>query len=370
MSRQRRILFSFSLVLLFFSALELILRMNWDPPNWKHTLDVGTQLLPHPTRIWSMEPGAQVQFGVEVKIDENGLRDSNLDGQEKKWLVIGDSSFFGHGLPDEDTLHEQLTQSHLSNGHSIGVQCGGVPGYSILQSNLLMEEVGWGLNPDMLIIGNLWSDNNFEYFVDSQWLNELHSPQAKIIAGLRHFRSFLLLYSYLRPQASLQSKKGNPQSKISWLRSPNAEGKRRVPVEDYAQALDALLSRASEMGVPTLLFQPANRYRVEQSVEEATWDPYFDAMRKVGEYREVPIFDAAAYLRVFGISSNVAFLDELHPTALANSHFVQGLLLQLQSFGWPEKPPIPKSAPPIEQIWSDPWEKGVDFEVNTGQIRR
>ena len=344
---------------------EGLCRLLWSAPDWSDGLDVGTQLLPHPTRIWALEPGAKRQFGVDIQIDAAGLRASAHDEVSPSWLVLGDSSFFGHGLADTDTLHWQLSRELANMGQARGVRCGGVPGYSILQSQILMDEVGWSLEPELLVIGNLWSDNNIDYFVDKAWLDALHRPSARLIGVLRHSKLFLWAWTRLRPPQK-KTGQGDPQAKISWLRDPYAKGQRRVAIDDYASALDAVVAEAGRRNIGVVLIQPANVYRVDQSVGEATWDPYFRAMREIATYREVPMLDVAAYFRAFGLSSQKGFIDELHPSGVGNQYIAQGIVLQLQAAGWPSKQPIPNSKPPIEANWTDKWADGVEFEANTG----
>ena len=344
---------------------EVGIRSSWTPPDWGGTVDVGTQLIPHPTRIWSLEQGTHTQFGVEVTIDEHGLRSGPQDSIEPTWLVLGDSSFFGHGLPDTETLHAKLSTQLNQLGFKRSVKCGGVPGYSILQSAILLNELGWDFEPELLVIGNLWSDNNIDYFVDKEWLHSLHRPSAQLLSVLRRSHLFLLLWSKLRPHTA-DGQQGDPQAKVSWLRDPYAKGQRRVALADYAQELDRVLAEAGRRGVGVVLTQPANVYRVDQSVDEATWDPYFSAMAEVGEYREVPVLDVAAYFRAFGLSSSDGFIDELHPSGIGNEYIAQGVLLQLQASGWPERLPIPNQKPPIDRNWVDQWAQGAGFKVNTG----
>ena len=104
-------------------------RSSWTPPDWGGTVDVDTA---HPTSHphWSLEQGTHTQFGVEVTIDEYGLRSGPLDTIEPTWLVLGDSSFFGHGLTDPETLHAKLSTQLNQLGIKRSVKCGGVPGYS------------------------------------------------------------------------------------------------------------------------------------------------------------------------------------------------------------------------------------------------
>ena len=282
MNVTRRISYALIVTILMALLSEVGTRMYWSPPDWGRTVDVGTQLIPHPTRIWSLEPGTLSQFGVDVTIDENGLRSWPNDSHGPTWLVLGDSSFFGHGLPDSETLHVSLSTHLKELGIERSVKCGGVPGYSILQSAILLDEVGWDFEPELLIIGNLWSDNNVDYFVDKEWLHSLHRTSAQLISLLRRSHMFLWMWSKLRPY-NAEGQQGDPQAKVSWLRDPYAKGQRRVALADYAQELDRILAEAGRRGVGVVLIQPANVYRVDQSVGEATWDPYFSAMAEVGK---------------------------------------------------------------------------------------
>jgi hypothetical protein len=354
-----------SVALIILVGIEMLFRVMWTPPDYSRDLDVGMQLKAHFSRIWSLETGVETQFGVSISIDEQGLRRSSLSQDGETWLLLGDSSFFGHGLSDSETLHEHLQKQLHEQGHSIHVRCGGVPGYSILQTERLMNEVGWDLSPKMLLIGNLWSDNNFDHFVDKEWLEALQ-PYSGINALLWNSRLFLWLNHVIRPPKF--TKKGDPHSRISWIKEPYQTGRRRVDVQTYMQTLDRLVYEAGERGVGVVLIQPANRYRVEGSVPNATWDPYFEAQRMVASHRGVPIFDAAAYLRVFGLSAQEAFLDELHPTEKANKLLAQGIILSLQAVGWPEYFSLPsRTDTPLSVEIPDPWSTGVSFGSNTGQ---
>lgn len=350
-----------------FFVVEMGFRSCWNPSNPYQDVDVGMQLAPHFTRIWSLKPGIEKQFGAQVRIDKEGFRRSSVVEGDSSWLLLGDSSFFGHGLQDQQTLHEQLQAQLSAQGHSIHVRCGGVPGYSILQTEIMMNEIGWAQSPKLLLIGNLWSDNNFDHFVDKDWLAALQPPSA-FHQLLWTSRIFGWLQYQLRPPDL--GERGDPHRKVSWIREPLAKGTRRVDIQTYMYTLDRLIREAANRGVGVLIVQPANRYRVEGSVPNATWSPYFEAQRMVAYHRGVPIFDAAAYLRVFGMNPQEAFLDELHPSEEANVLLAQGIILTLQATGWPDQMPLPsKDAAPIADDIVDPWSDGVGFSTNIGQDR-
>jgi acyl-CoA thioesterase-1 len=85
-------------------------------------------------------------------------------------LVLGDSSFFGHGVREAETLPAQLEQALRARGVDARVQNFGVPGYSSIQSRALLDEQGWAADPDLVLIGSLWSDNNIDGFRDADLL--------------------------------------------------------------------------------------------------------------------------------------------------------------------------------------------------------
>ena len=111
-------------------------------------------------------------------------------------MVLGDSAY---GLDDDGTLHHHLETALKTEGLDIDVLCGATPGYSILQSIDFMNEIGWNLKPRVLVIGNLWSDNNFDHFQDAEWMSELNQPKKRLIRNLGNSHVFIHLTNLLRP---------------------------------------------------------------------------------------------------------------------------------------------------------------------------
>ena len=355
----KRLWFTIAMVAVVLVLLEVLARM-WSPPSIN--VDVGTQMHPNAQRIWSLEPSSQsTQFGALVTVDALGMRKPAGSSSAERWLILGDSSFFGHGLADQDTLHAQLSTLWAENGRDVYGQCGAVPGYSIIQTKLWMDELGWSLKPDVLVIGNLWSDNNFDHFQDREWLNSLQHPATKMLRVLTRSQMFLWLANQLRPPTL---ERGSPHGKISWLRDPTATGLRRVELSDYSETLGRLIEEASKREVGVILVQPANRYRVEGLAGEATWDPYFSVQSALGKHHQVLTVDAAAALSAFAIPAEQAFIDELHPSALANRWIAQAIISAVQ--GRTESL-IPSVTESWEGVTNDPWATQAPFEANIGR---
>lgn len=318
---------------------------------------VGMQLQAHPTRIWSMTPGTQKQFGSTVTIDNLGMRATDTTPDSEKWLVLGDSSFFGHGLNDDGTLHHHLENALKTEGADIDVLCGSTPGYSTVQSLDFMDEIGWDLKPSVLVIGNLWSDNNFDHFQDAQWIAELNQPKNRSLRFLRQSHTFIQLTQLLRRDLlNASNPEANPHAKISWVRDPFANGKRRVPLPLYIETLSTLLIEAKARNMAVVLIQPANRHRLDIVDVEVTWDPYFKGQSAIANHFDVPIIDVAPTLRAFGLSKTDAFLDDMHPTSQANFWIAQSIVDEWKQSGdatqaWiPTKNSVPDLT--IEDRWS------------------
>ena len=363
----KKLLFVILINLIFWMSVEVLVRQLWAPPELQ-TIKIGIQLEAHPTRIWGLTPDSTMDnFGVQVHVNEDGLRASSQPQDlNYTWMVLGDSSFFGHGLEDQDTLHMQLHRAWQDRGMDVEVICAGVPGYSILQTEILMNEVGWDKHPDVLIIGNLWSDNNFDHFVDHLWLEQLNSPSSVLSRWIHFSMLGRLIRHRLKPvevEPEHHHNSNTRMTRISWVREPYQTGTRRVPVSIYAHVLDRVVLEAERRGVGVIFVQPGNRHRIKGEPGDAMWGPYFEAQSLIADRRSVPILDVINILRLFGVSENESFLDAMHPTGTTNYWLASSLVDLALVKGWPDSLLIPDASEPIfnEQL-EDPWvSKGAFF---------
>ncbi len=305
----------------------------------------GILMRDHPTRMWALRPGVSTGLGVTTRVGEDGLRSVTGSSAPLRLLTTGDSSVFGHALEHEDTLHERLRLALVAQGLEAEVRCGAVPGYSTEQTLQLMAEVGWDLEPDLLVVGNLWSDNNVDGFVDREWMEQLASPAQRAEGVLSRSRLWQLL-------------RGGPRAHplpVTWIRSPDLRGRRRVPLDEYAANLDALLAEAARREIGAVLLAPCNAIRLARSRSEADWDVYFEAMARVAAHRGVPLVDARAVLDAVAMRPPEAFLDDMHPTGLANGAYAQALARSLVEAGWPQHRLVPREVPPFAEVLDDTW---------------
>jgi len=316
--------------------------------------DEGTPLQAHPERMWALATGSFELDGGGYTVGEDGLRLTEDEGKDLRVLTLGDSSIFGHGLSDADTLHEQLEESLAESGVQVDVSCGGVPGYSTLQVGLLLRDVGWDLEPRLLVLGSLWSDNQHEFFVDQEWLDALARPawRMEFFLDRSHFWRWVRRFSLSSGQTDIP---------VGWIRAPYSKRDRRVPLNAYAQAVDALLVEAASRGVGVVILAPANRERLETDHVLHPWDDYFHALEQVAAHRSVLVVDAAELIRRAGLTLDEAFLDRLHPSSATNAVYAAGLTEALVGSGWPSNSLLPDRSPPsFEADFVDRWIEGLE----------
>ena len=347
----RRILFFLVRMVLVLGCLEVLARI-WEPPPVEGGAagPVGILLQAHPTRIWTQSPGLLETPGASFEIGADGLREIPETGASLRLLTLGDSSILGHGLVHGDTLHARLGLALSEQGIEADVFCGAVAGYSTEQSLRLLEEVGWPLEPDLLVVGNLWSDNSYERFVDREWLAVLDARWLR----LHHLLSGSFIWQWLQHLAHpLPETDMSELPHVGWVKAPFENGHRRVPVNEYTQNLDRMLEEAAQRGAGAILLQPANPERLEKTWGWG-WDVYFKAMAAVAEHRGVPVVDLVGALREGGLSRDEAFQDRMHPTGSANGLYAERVAAVLTAAGWPGNRLVPQDVGAFAQVFTDP----------------
>jgi lysophospholipase L1-like esterase len=301
------------------------------PPPQEQPAPRAVLLSAHPTRIWGLTPGNFLEAGVQVSIGADGLRQAAVTHAPFRILTLGDSSIYGYGLPDSDTLHAAIRLALADLGVDADVFCGAIPGYSTEQSLQLLDDVGWSLDPDVLLIGNLWSDSNKDHFQDRAWMDALGKGSQYVERGMARSAGWRWLRRILTPDEAWYLP-------IGWIRDPTLIGHRRVPLDDYRANLARMVEQAQERGTQSVFLQPTNRIRLQDigrsQAYEHSWDPWFSAQRQVAASLNVPIVDAREVLHQVGLAGDQAFLDDMHPTARSNTAYAIAIAQQVTERGW------------------------------------
>lgn len=313
----------------------------WQPADPNSVVMVG-----HPTRLWGMGTGVRNNAGTTCFINDKGLRgvlpELPRPPGRQRVMVLGDSTFFGHGVADDQTMSAQVQALLQARGMDVDSVNAAVPGYSTEQSLILLDEDGWDLQPTLLLIGNLWSDNNVDGFKDADLLRTVQAFHDNPLADSAFYRLLAGFIDHLR---------GRDTGRIvTWTRTSEwpKDGSRRVPLQRYAANLDRIVREAAQRGVGAAFVAPANHGMVtDQFPSGAGWDPYFRAQAAVAAWHGLPVIDGLAALK--GVAAQVGpdavFVDEMHPTAVGQAGLAQATVDTLLAASWPEEAPLGRSEP-------------------------
>lgn len=318
----------------------------------------------HPSRLWGMAIGVNANGRGMATVAREGLRspvpDRPRPAGRARVLVVGDSSIFGHGVPDHQTLPVQLEHALQGLGVDADVINGGVPGYSSAQSLVLLEELGWSLEPTLLVVANLWSDNNFDLWADADLLHTAAVFAGNPLGGSSLFR---LLASGID-----RARGGTGAHIVSWTQASGApDGMvRRVPLEAYATNLDAMARQAASRGVGVAYLGLVNRDLLTERYSEGSWDAYFAAQAAVAAHHGAVRMEARQVLQRAvqeGETPATLFVDELHPSGPAQGRIAQALAEALVEAGWPAEPLVSGATSPFDttgmlDAWSTQAEGG------------
>jgi lysophospholipase L1-like esterase len=140
---------------------EGVARFLYPPPP-----DGASAFRYHPRFVYEPLPGAEGTFVVQrgpdhpplemtYRFSSQGLRDREFGPRrsgETRVLLLGDSFAMGWGLHEEETISRQLETMLRADGRDVTVINGGVTGYGPWQERGRLEEVGFALQPDLVLL--------------------------------------------------------------------------------------------------------------------------------------------------------------------------------------------------------------------------
>lgn len=303
-------------------------------PEWNGGAPNGVLMSGSDTRLWTMSPGTFANGRASASINEWGLRGElpklPRDPARERVLVLGDSSFFGHGIGDDETLAVKLSADLTASGTAVDVFNGAIPGYSTEQTLILLDEVGWKHEPTLLVIGNLWSDNNIDAYRD---VDLLRSAQARRTNPLMASAFVRLTASWID-----QVRGGSGARLVTWQKGSDwpRDQDRRVPIQDYAANLDRMVREAKEHDAGVIFVAPVNRGLADGRYDGgAIWDAFFDAQRQVADWHHLPVVSARDALALDPAPNAEKFIDVMHPSARGAGLIAAGVARGLHDAGWP-----------------------------------
>lgn len=309
-----------------------------DFPEWRLDDAAGVVMIGHPTRLWALSPGRKRNGNATATVNDLGMRgaaptDPKPAGR-KRILVLGDSTFFGHGVGDDETFPAQLEARFRAGGLDVEILNGGVPGYSTEQTRVMLDEVGWSLAPDLLLLGNLWSDNNVDSFRDEDLLRS---------ARARHENPLYVSYFFRLLVTEIDGLRGGEGARlVTWTRQSQwpEKGGRRVSLRRYAENLDTMVREAAKRGIGAGIVSPCNINMLAGTYADgASWDVFYDAQRQLAAFHHLPLVETLPAMRAAaGDDAGALFLDVMHPSARGHGVFAETAEAVLRAAGWPAEP--------------------------------
>lgn len=325
-----------AVVLLVAEGVARLARPEPPPePAGPHALKLDGDLL------WVVERGEQEMHATKVNINSLGLRGPELQSPKERdrLMTVGDSSVFGFGVQGDQVMG--AVASRVLGLESVNAA---MSGYSTEQALAVMDRVAERVVPDILVIAALWSDNNFDGFVDRELREELRQRDGG--RALSFLRDNVVLLSLLRPPP--------PPRTVGFGSSAQSPelGRRRVPLQDYVANLDELARRATDLGGAPLFVILANDQDVRGAAGPHQWDPYRHAMRDAAARWGCPVVDMST--QVQGDGSYL--LDQMHPTTRGHRRIGEAIATAVQGTGWPAEP---LCGPALETgvVHWDPWQQ-------------
>lgn len=287
---------------------------------------IGQSLQPkNPTRAdgfvsdkklgWILPAGTTMQWrGKPAQINQLGMRGPEpKENPSVRILMVGDSSMFGDGVDDHETMAAQLGR-FLPNAD---VQNAGIPGYTCIQTRELISRIAPRYQPDILISYNQHSD--FRKTETHDQVVAAASLGPLVGTGIGHLLT-----------------KG-----ILWRRMKT--GRSNLTVDEYASCLTKMSQSQQEHGGHVLYvipfsvddFPSSPVYGLpEPEPEGKRLSDYREAMCSVANETNNHCLNGPEAIRNAGLTNGNALQDMVHPTALGHQELARAIATKLQSTGW------------------------------------
>jgi len=295
-----------------------------------------TNLLGNPFLLYEMAPGDRFEKDIHIAINSFGLRGPEWNPDKpagvRRIMALGDSSVYGFGVEDDEVFTARMDQAL---GESVQVINSAVPGYSTYQTINLLQIRSLSLQPDLLLVGCIWSDNNFDSFVDRELLaaySSFRNSQARTVHdALSHSSLYTILDYKLRVLRTFPEDR-----RVGWMIGRGEKiGERRVPIQEYARNLETIVELAHAIGSEVAFMVLPNREDLVTVYESgAAWDPYRQVMRDTAARHGAPVVELPSLFLETELGGDALFLDEMHPTAQGHALWADTMLQTISDRGW------------------------------------
>jgi len=236
----------------------------------------------HPTRTWTLRRGLSTEFaGTSIEINDLALR-GPAPGPAKasrRLLFLGESLCFGWGVAFEQA-YSQLVAERLtaSTGAAVEAINAGTPGYTTHQGLVQLRELGFDLQPDLVVAPFVVNDiDRLRFFRNDGSTDGELAPGSPAACSLHNLVS--RSYGFLLYQRALL---GTARA----LAGPRAEARAlsstlqcRVPADAYERNLRQYVDACRERDLPLLfVVQPLHLPVPRVAGQPADMQPLLDAL--------------------------------------------------------------------------------------------
>ncbi len=271
LEKRRKIMANILLVVLFFSTTEYLMH--------KRAMESPIYTKPHPVMMWENIPNYK---NDTYRFNSYGFRNEEIPlkkaPDEKRILILGDSTPFGHALPQEETiaylLMKKLNETSR-NGTKWTVINACLQATTSYQGRYIYETKGKKFNPDLIIIAY---NNDPRRDILSE--KDRTGPHFLLPLKLLLYKSeiYLLFKKHLVKQYIIKNR--------DYLSNQDNMKKPRVSREEFSDNLESIIKKGKSQGAHTLIIAlPHNPAIERQSIDFVEYrDLMKDIPAKHGEY--------------------------------------------------------------------------------------
>jgi len=304
---------------------------------------------PHPYLLWEHRPGERQEMGVAVTINSLGLRGPEPATPKppgvRRIMAVGDSSVYGFGVPLEDSFTEVATLDLGGQQRGIEGMTAALPGYSTLQLLNLLQLRALALEPDLVVLAALWSDNATAKVQDAQLLDRYQRFDSSLAGIVDRGLQRSALYRVMRWELGVQrGTQATARAHYTPADQDPAGSLHRVPIERYRDNLEALADLVDQRGAElAVLVLPHPDDLNPHDRGQPSFIAYRDALRALADRRDAPLVDGATVFAQAAaqdptLNRQALFLDNIHPTARGHALLGHALAEVLQDWEFETRP--------------------------------
>jgi len=331
----------------------------------------------HPELFWELRPGGVDPWGWDSP-NELTFRGPAISLEKPdstfRIALIGDSCTYGMHLVYEQAYGTRLEEflSVLYPDRRIEVINAGVPGYSLHQACLALQEKVLPFEPDAVVFYSLWNDS-----APARGSTDSARARAELPGASGAFLGRFAFYRMLRSWVQIDPTDDEALVE-AWIAGEPAFGYRVSP-DEYEALLDEALSLCESRGIQPIVIVPDLNWRFIDTWAEEHREQrrevtglYRERADRVARRRGAASVDMRALFE--GRDDSETFLprDPVHPDANGYLLLAGALAEVIRDHGWVERIEPGAGAPgrPLRsRAFSLPGGGRVSLEIDGGRER-